>query len=124
MTPVFGPEGPRLRELAVQALSSVEHGYDLLAPKFDHTPFRTPESVLDAVADVLARLGACARVGGDYATDSGGAEDVPICQTANAVWWTADMDIDCDGGRGAACLSDPSYLPDTSAVDSSGNPLG
>ena len=50
---MFGPEGPSLRELAVQALSSVEHGYDLLAPKFDHTPFRTPGRVLDAVA-VLA----------------------------------------------------------------------
>ncbi|MDG9719662.1 class I SAM-dependent methyltransferase [Streptomyces sp. DH24] len=54
---MFGPEGPSLRELAVQALSSVEHGYDLLAPKFDHTPFRTPEPVLDAVAAALARLG-------------------------------------------------------------------
>ncbi|MGO9081297.1 MAG: hypothetical protein ACLQDY_20030, partial [Streptosporangiaceae bacterium] len=32
-----------MRELAMQALSSVEGGYDLLAPKFDHTPFRTPD---------------------------------------------------------------------------------
>ncbi|MEU3844599.1 class I SAM-dependent methyltransferase [Streptomyces sp. NPDC028635] len=54
---MFRPEGPTLRELAVQALSSVEHGYDLLAPKFDHTPFRTPGSVLDAVAEQLAPLG-------------------------------------------------------------------
>ncbi|MGW1724206.1 class I SAM-dependent methyltransferase [Streptomyces sp. NPDC002306] len=50
---MFSPEGPTLRELAVQALSSVEHGYDLLAPKFDHTPFRTPDSVLDAMAAAL-----------------------------------------------------------------------
>jgi ubiquinone/menaquinone biosynthesis C-methylase UbiE len=54
---VFSPEGPSLRELAVQALSSVERGYDLLAPKFDHTPFRTPDSVLDAVAAALRRTG-------------------------------------------------------------------
>ncbi|WSQ14236.1 class I SAM-dependent methyltransferase [Streptomyces sp. NBC_01231] len=54
---MFSPEGPRLRELAVQALSSVERGYDLLAPKFDHTPFRTPDSVLDAVASALRRTG-------------------------------------------------------------------
>ncbi|MBY8840757.1 class I SAM-dependent methyltransferase [Streptomyces sp. SP2-10] len=54
---MFGPEGPTLRELAVQALSSVERGYDLLAPKFDHTPFRTPDGVLDAVAKTLAPLG-------------------------------------------------------------------
>ena len=32
LTEMFSPEGPSLRELAVQALSSVEHGYDLLAP--------------------------------------------------------------------------------------------
>jgi ubiquinone/menaquinone biosynthesis C-methylase UbiE len=54
---VFSPEGPSLRELAVQALSSVEHGYDLLAPKFDHTPFRTPAPLLDAVAAMLQRVG-------------------------------------------------------------------
>jgi ubiquinone/menaquinone biosynthesis C-methylase UbiE len=46
-----------VRELAVQALSSVEGGYDLLAPKFDHTPFRTPDGVLDATAGALRPLG-------------------------------------------------------------------
>lgn len=54
---MFSPEGPSLRELTVQALSSVERGYDLLAPKFDHTPFRTPDSVLDSVAAALRRMG-------------------------------------------------------------------
>ena len=47
---MFSPQGPTARELAVQALSSVERGYDLLAPKFDRTPFRTPDVVLDATA--------------------------------------------------------------------------
>lgn len=41
----------------MQALSSVEGGYDLLAPKFDRTPFRTPDGVLDAAAGALRRLG-------------------------------------------------------------------
>jgi SAM-dependent methyltransferase len=54
---MFSPEGPSLRELARQALSSVERGYDLLAPKFDHTPFRTSDPVLDAVASALRRSG-------------------------------------------------------------------
>ena len=54
---MFSPHGPSLRELAVQALSSVERGYDLLAPKFDHTPFRTPDGVLDATASALRPLG-------------------------------------------------------------------
>ncbi len=60
--PVFSPRGPSVRELAVQALSSVEGGYDLLAPKFDHTPFRTPDDVLDATA-------------GAEGTNSGGSAD-------------------------------------------------
>jgi SAM-dependent methyltransferase len=51
---MFHPEGPTLRELAVEALSSTERGYDLLAPKFDRTPFRTPDAILDAVAAFLA----------------------------------------------------------------------
>ena len=54
---MFSPQGPSLRELCVQALSSVERGYDLLAPKFDHTPFRTPESLLEATAQALSGLG-------------------------------------------------------------------
>src|SRR5690606_40060981 len=55
--PMFSPEGPRLPDLAVQALPSVEHGYDLLAPKFDHTPFRTPDPLLRATASALRRTG-------------------------------------------------------------------
>jgi SAM-dependent methyltransferase len=50
-------QGPTLRELAVQALSSTERGYDLLAPKFDRTPYRTPDRVLDAVTRAVRELG-------------------------------------------------------------------
>jgi SAM-dependent methyltransferase len=35
----------------------VERGYDLLAPTFDHTAFRTPEPVLAATAHALRDLG-------------------------------------------------------------------
>jgi len=55
--PVFSPQGPSLLELTAQALSSVERGYDLLAAKFDHTPFRTPDDVLDATVEEVRRLG-------------------------------------------------------------------
>ncbi|WP_329126423.1 class I SAM-dependent methyltransferase [Streptomyces sp. NBC_01465] len=54
---MFTTEGPTFRELTVQALSSIERGYDLLAPKFDHTPFRTPERFLDATGEMLEALG-------------------------------------------------------------------
>lgn len=51
---MFHPNGPTVRELAVQALSSTRRGYDLLAPKFDYTPFRTPDAILGAVAASLS----------------------------------------------------------------------
>ena len=54
---MFSPGGPSARELARQALSSVEVGYDLLAPKFDRTPFRTSDGILDATGDELRRFG-------------------------------------------------------------------
>lgn len=54
---MFHPEGPTFYELMVQALSSTERGYDLLAPKFDYTPFRTPQEIIDAVGRHLQALG-------------------------------------------------------------------
>jgi SAM-dependent methyltransferase len=53
---MFHPQGPTFYELAVQALSSTERGYDLLAPKFDYTPFRTPQEILDAAGAQLQPL--------------------------------------------------------------------
>ena len=51
---MFDPKGPSFIELARQALSSTTRGYDLLAGKFEHTPFRTPEELLEPVAQVAA----------------------------------------------------------------------
>ncbi|XVQ09411.1 class I SAM-dependent DNA methyltransferase [Spirillospora sp. CA-255316] len=78
---MFSPQGPSLHELAIQALSSVQRGYDLLAPKFDHTPFRTPDSLLDATADALRPLGPFGR-GLDVCCGTGAGMRVlePLCQ--------------------------------------------
>jgi ubiquinone/menaquinone biosynthesis C-methylase UbiE len=72
MTLMFHPDGPSFSELLRQALSSTEHGYDLLAPKFDHTPFRTPDEVIEPMArevgpvddalDVMCGTGAAMRI--------------------------------------------------------------
>ncbi len=50
---MFHPQGPTFWELARQCLSSTERGYDLLAPKFDVTPFRTPDVILQGLARYL-----------------------------------------------------------------------
>jgi SAM-dependent methyltransferase len=53
----FHPRGPTYLELARQGLSSTQRGYDLLAPKFDYTPFRTPDAITRVVGQRLARRG-------------------------------------------------------------------
>ena len=50
---MYHPEGPTFLELMRQALVSTERGYDLIAPKFDRTPFRTPEPVLEAMTAAI-----------------------------------------------------------------------
>jgi ubiquinone/menaquinone biosynthesis C-methylase UbiE len=69
---VFHPEGPTFVELMKQALASTERGYDLLAPKFDRTPFRTPEPVLEALARVMGPPGS-ARAALDVCCGTGAA---------------------------------------------------
>jgi len=68
----------------MQALSSVEGGYDLLAPKFDHTPFRTPDGVLDATVGALRPLGPFGR-GLDVCCGTGAGMRVlsSLCQGPN-----------------------------------------
>src|SRR5690606_27293512 len=66
---MFHPGGPTFRELMRQALSSTDEGYDLLAPKFDKTPFRTPDALLEAMvphfgaAPVRTALDVCCGTG-------------------------------------------------------------
>ncbi|MFE2263967.1 class I SAM-dependent methyltransferase [Streptomyces griseosporeus] len=122
---MFGPEGPTLRELAVQALSSVERGYDLLAPKFDHTPFRTPDSVLDAVAAALERTGPYDD-GLDLCCGTGAGLDVlsRLCRgSVTGVDFSAGMlsvaraRVPAAGPRVAWVRADARALPFTAAFD-------
>ena len=54
---MFERGGPTLWELMVQAMSSTERGYDLIARKFDYTPFRTPDPILEAMAKEIGSIG-------------------------------------------------------------------
>ncbi|MCA9584876.1 MAG: methyltransferase domain-containing protein [Myxococcales bacterium] len=53
---MFHPDGPTFLELMKQALASTERGYDMIAPKFDHTPFRTPGEVLGPMVGVIGEV--------------------------------------------------------------------
>lgn len=77
-------------------------------------------------AEVKAKLGSCHKIShAPYAKDQGGTSNIDICDLSNAVFFTADMDIDCDGKSTSVCnhSTDASYQSSTAGVDSHGKPL-
>ncbi|WP_436843096.1 glycoside hydrolase family 75 protein [Streptomyces venezuelae] len=77
-------------------------------------------------ADLLAATRSCKQVSrGKYRTDDGARADIPVCATRGAVFWKADMDIDCDGREGKACnrRTDPLFQPTTAFQQSDGRQL-
>lgn len=68
---MYHPDGPTLWELAEQALSSTDRGYDLLAPKFDYTPFRTPDVLLERAAEIVLQRGGRTERGLDLCCGTG-----------------------------------------------------
>ena len=50
---MYHKDGPTFLELMKQALVSTERGYDMIAPKFDVTPFRTPDPILEAMMETI-----------------------------------------------------------------------
>ncbi|MFD7409804.1 hypothetical protein ACFV7R_46130, partial [Streptomyces sp. NPDC059866] len=77
-------------------------------------------------ADLLAEVSDCTPVSsGRYRTDRDTPATVPVCGTRDAVFWKADMDIDCDGRPGIHCNSatDPYFLPSTAFQQSDGRYL-
>lgn len=80
-------------------------------------------------ADVLAKLNNCAKeltVGRYKADDTQSSPaNIPVCGLVNAVYWQADMDIDCDGKITTQCSlqTDPAFQNQTAATDSKGQPL-
>jgi len=100
---------------------------DLLDGEIITPDAATPDSPIAVTAAALrAKLPNCATpIGGPLAKDSGGTANIPICGGNRIVFWTADMDIDCDGKESPQCnlTTDPSWQNQTSANDSIGNPL-
>jgi len=53
---IFRRGGPTFFELAKEVLSSTERGYDLLANKFDVTPFRTPDPLIENALAIIGQV--------------------------------------------------------------------
>jgi hypothetical protein len=62
---------------------------------------------------------------GLYKLDAKGEDKVPVCGREGAVFWTADLDVDCDGRESTRCnkKADPDYQSETAAHDSHGDSL-
>ncbi|MFJ8542098.1 glycoside hydrolase family 75 protein [Streptomyces sp. NPDC093586] len=85
----------------------------------------TPGGAVSA-ADLLARTRDCVPVSrGRYRSDAGSPADIPVCGTRDAVFWKADLDIDCDGRSGDHCnaRTDPHFMATTAYTRSDGGPL-
>lgn len=77
-------------------------------------------------AELLDRIASCDQIiGGPYAPGSGKPATIPICGLPRAVFWTADLDVDCDGKVSTQCnlMTDPWFMSQTAATDSMGQPL-
>ncbi|MGW8886130.1 glycoside hydrolase family 75 protein [Streptomyces sp. NPDC055749] len=88
-------------------------------------PREAAEGSVSASA-LLAEVRSCTRISkGKYRTDAGRPATVPVCGMNGAVFWKADMDIDCDGRTTKACnkKTDAYFLPETAFQSSRGKPL-
>ncbi|CAM5732898.1 glycoside hydrolase family 75 protein [Streptomyces fumanus] len=77
-------------------------------------------------ADLLTAVRDCEPVSrGRFRADAQAAADIPVCGTTGAVFWKADLDIDCDGRPGARCnrRTDPYFTAATACPGSDGRPL-
>jgi hypothetical protein len=77
-------------------------------------------------AELLAKVTTCSQISnGTYKTDEELGRTIPVCGKNGAVFWKADMDIDCDGIRTSQCNenTDCCFLPDTAFHTSSDQPL-
>ncbi len=89
------------------------------------TPTSAQEGTVSA-ADLLAKVTSCSQISsGKYRTDDETSATIPVCGKNGAVFWKADMDIDCDGQRTSNCNenTDPWYQDDTAFHQSNGKPL-
>ncbi|MEW1777079.1 glycoside hydrolase family 75 protein [Streptomyces sp. NPDC086777] len=116
--------------MRVQSLTLAAAGAALLAPAT--LPAPTASYAVSgarhriSAADLLARVRECTQVSrGRYRSDANTSATVPVCGTRQAVFWKADLDIDCDGQRTAHCnrAADPAFTAATAYQQANGRQL-
>ncbi|MGW3627718.1 glycoside hydrolase family 75 protein [Streptomyces sp. NPDC000880] len=79
-----------------------------------------------SASDLLAKITGCSQISkGGYRTDESAPANIPVCAMNGAVFWQADMDIDCDGRPTDRCnaTTDPWFRDATAFQQSDGAQL-
>lgn len=118
-----------MRKAAVLVAALIAVAGALLAPGngVAATPHRAAVAADPPTAqELLAKVTSCTQISnGKYRTDEETARTVAVCDKNGAVFWKADMDIDCDGVRTTQCNEDTDccFFPDTAFHTSTDQPL-
>ncbi len=79
-----------------------------------------------SASQLLSKTNSCRQISnGKYKTDDETGKTVAVCDANGAVFWKADLDIDCDGQRTTQCNenTDCCFQADTAFHQSDGKPL-
>lgn len=117
-----------------QSLTLVAAGAALLAPTMPTAPpaadegpeVRRETDLGVSAGDLLSKVRECVPVSrGRYRSDSRAPARIPVCGVRGAVFWKADMDIDCDGQPTRHCnrRTDPYFSAATAFQQSDGRHL-
>ncbi len=111
---MFHPDGPTFVELIKQALSSTERGYDLLAKKFDYTPFRTPKPIVKTMVEFMAEgsPGGTVKSAVDYCCGTGAA-----LSAMRALCTETLVGVDFSAGMLAEARQAAEAAPGTAAIE-------
>jgi hypothetical protein len=112
------------RTLVLAAVALV-FGAALLTPVVANAATNKVQAAPTA-AELLAKVNTCKQISkGKYKTDGETSANIAVCDANGAVFWKADMDIDCDGIRTTQCneKTDCCFQPDTAFHDSNDKPL-
>ncbi|MFE4537177.1 glycoside hydrolase family 75 protein [Streptomyces scopuliridis] len=86
----------------------------------------SPEDGPVTAAALRSRADGCDQISnGRYRTRESTPATIPVCDARGAVFWKADMDIDCDGQATAHCnrAADPYYQDTTAYTQADGRAL-
>ncbi|MFP3987056.1 glycoside hydrolase family 75 protein [Streptomyces sp. E11-3] len=89
-------------------------------------PFTETGDAEVGAAALLAKVRSCQQISrGLYRADAGAPADIPVCGVKGAVFFTADLDVDCDGRPSRECgeRTDPLFQPTTAFQQSDGRQL-